>query len=410
MVAVAVAATPGVAWTGLEAVSALGAAAAVPPCRPCPPTANPRSANSPVREGGADRSVAGMTGTAFVIGASGQIGRQAVRALAADGWAVTAASRGGGADDGWPEGVRTVRVDREDTAALTAALGEGCDVLLDCVAYDGGHARQLLSLADRIGSAVVISTGAVYQDERGRSFDTQEEPDGQPRYPVPIPESNPTVPAGPATYGTRKVELEQTLLGAGDRLAPTLLRAGAVHGRHSPNPRELHFVKRALDGRRVRVLAYGGASRFHPVHTSNLAELVRLAARNPGTRVLNAGDPGVPTAAEIGAAVDAVLGRTSETVLVDGPPPEPTVGDHPWALAHPVIFDMTAARRELGYRPVTTYEQALPDTVAWLVETLKDRDWRDAFPFVARLAESNGSPFDYAAEDHWLSTQRLRRG
>ncbi|ROV69319.1 NAD(P)-dependent oxidoreductase, partial [Streptomyces globisporus] len=40
-----------------------------------------------------------------MLGATGQIGRAAVRALAADGWEVTAASRGGGRDEGWDTGV-----------------------------------------------------------------------------------------------------------------------------------------------------------------------------------------------------------------------------------------------------------------------------------------------------------------
>jgi nucleoside-diphosphate-sugar epimerase len=347
-----------------------------------------------------------MTGTALVIGATGQIGRPAVRALAEDGWQVTAASRGGGSAEEWPDSVRTVRLDRADDAALAAALGAGCDVVLDCVAYDGGHARQLLSLADRIGSAVVISSAAVYEDDKGRSFDTQGEPDGWPRYPVPIPETYRTVPPGPETYGTRKVELERTLLDAGSRLPTTLLRAGAIHGPHSPLPRELHFVKRALDRRPVRVLAYGGASRFQPVSSANLAELVRLAARVPGSRVLNAGDPDVPTVAEIGAAVDAALGHTCETVLVDGPPPEPTVGDHPWGLPYPLVLDMSAGERELGYRPVTTYRDALPRTVEWLVKSLAGNDWREVFPLPARISAEQGDWFDYAAEDAWLAARR----
>lgn len=347
-----------------------------------------------------------MTGTAFVIGASGQIGRQAVRALAADGWEVTAASRGGGSDERWPQGVSTVRVDRSDTAALAAALGDGCDVLLDCVAYDGADARQLLSLSDRIGSAVVISSAAVYEDEQGRSFDTQTEPDGSPRYRLPLPETCATVAPGPSTYGTRKVELERTLLEAGDRLPSTLLRAGAVHGVHSPLPREIHFVKRALDSRPVRVLAYGGTSRFHPVHASNIAELVRLAAAKPGSRALNAGDPQVPTVAEISAAVDRALGATSETVLVDGPPPAPTVGDTPWGLPHPMVLDMSVAERELGYHAVTTYEESLPETVAWLAAELAKEDWRELFPLPARLSAEYGDWFDYPAEDRWLAERR----
>ncbi|BBA95342.1 putative reductase [Actinacidiphila reveromycinica] len=347
-----------------------------------------------------------MTGTAFVLGASGQIGRRAVHALASDGWEVVAASRGGGSDAGWPPGVRTLRVDRADTAALAGALGDGVDVLLDCVAYDAGHARQLLSLADRIGSAVVVSSAAVYRDAEGRSFDTQEEPDGAPRFPVPLPETWATVDPGPATYGTRKVELEQTLLAAADRLPCTLLRAGAIHGPHSPLPRELYFVKRALDGRTVRVLPYGGRSRFHPVHVSNIAELVRLAARRPGARALNAGDPAVPTAAEIGDAIDAVLGRTSGTVLVDGPPPAPTVGAHPWALPYPMVLDMAAAESELGYRAVTTYEDSLPETVAWLARGLAEgKDWKEEFPRVAQMSAAADDWFDYAAEDAWLDTR-----
>ncbi|WP_420710309.1 NAD-dependent epimerase/dehydratase family protein, partial [Streptomyces sp. NRRL S-15] len=197
-------------------------------------------------------------GRAFVLGATGQIGRAAVRALAADGWEVTAASRGGGRDDTWGDDVRTLALDREVEGALAGALEDGCDVLVDMVAFGRGHAAQLTGTADRVGSAVVVSSGAVYEDEQGRSFDTQGEPDGFPRYPVPIPERQRTVTPGDSTYGTRKAALEQELLAAGDALPVTLLRAGAIHGAHCRTPRELYFVKRLLDGRRRRVLAYGG--------------------------------------------------------------------------------------------------------------------------------------------------------
>ncbi|WP_179199689.1 NAD(P)-dependent oxidoreductase [Streptomyces sp. NRRL B-24572] len=340
-------------------------------------------------------------GNAFVLGATGQVGRAAVRALVSDGWEVTAASRGGSGDEGWPEEVRSVGLDRNEEGALAAALGEGTDVLVDVVAYDAGHAAQLTGLADRIGSAVVISSGAVYEDEQGRSFDTQDRPDGFPRYPVPIPESLATVAPGDGTYGTRKVALERDLLAAGDALPTTLLRAGAIHGPYCPGPRELWFVKRALDGRPVRVLAYGGTSRFHPAHVANIAELVRLAAANPGSRVLNAADPEAPTVAEIGSAIDAVLGAESETVLIEGAP-QGGVGLTPWTSEHPIVYDMTAAERELGYRPVVSYAESLPETVEWLAGRLKGREWREAFP---GLAKYQVDFFDYAAEDTWLASR-----
>ncbi|WP_223180128.1 NAD-dependent epimerase/dehydratase family protein [Streptomyces griseicoloratus] len=340
---------------------------------------------------------------AVVVGATGQIGRVAVGVLARDGWEVTAVSRGGDRDPAWPDGVRVVRADREDDAALSAAVGDGCDVLVDMVAFGPEHARQLTSLAGRVGSAVVISSVSVYEDDKGRNFDTQAEPGGFPEYPVPVTEEQRTVRPGETSYSTRKAGLERELLAAGDRLPTTLLRAGAIHGPHCRTPRELYFVKRNLDGRRRRVLAFGGASRFHPASVHTVAELIRLAAVRPGARVLNAVDADAPTVAEIAAAIDAVMGVEPEDVLVDGPPPAPGVGETPWSVPVPVVCDMTAAERQLGYRPVVRYAETLPETVAWIEERLAGRDWREAYP---KMVQAYGDLFDYAAEDAWLAARQ----
>ncbi|MFD7705560.1 NAD-dependent epimerase/dehydratase family protein [Streptomyces sp. NPDC059785] len=335
----------------------------------------------------------------MVIGATGQIGRATVDAPAGDGWEVSAVSRGGGRDAGRPESVRAVRCDREDDGAPAAVVGDGCDVLVDMVAFTPAHARRLTGLAGRIGSAVVISSVSVYEDAEGRSFDTQGDPDGFPAYPVPIPEGQRTVAPGDASYSTRKVAVERELLAAGDRLPATLLRAGAVHGPYCRAPRELYFVKRNLDGRRRRVLAFGGAHPFHPASVHTIAELVRPAAAAPGTRVLDACDPDAPSPAEIGEAVDAVMGVETETVLVEGPPPAPAVGESPWSVPRPVVCDMSAAERELGYRPVTRYADRPAGTVEWIERRLAGRDWREAYP---KMHAAYGDLFDYAAEDAWL--------
>ncbi|MFF7644984.1 NAD-dependent epimerase/dehydratase family protein [Streptomyces canus] len=336
----------------------------------------------------------------MVVGATGQIGRAAVTALAGDGWEVTAVSRGGGRDESWPAQVRTARADREDDAALAAAVGDGCEVLVDVVAYGPAHAGQLVSLADRVGSAVVISSVSVYEDDKGRGFDTQGEPEGFPEYPVPMTEEQRTVTPGDSSYSTRKAGLERELLAAGDRLPTTLLRAGAIHGPYSPLPRELYFVKRNLDGRARRVLSYRGRSRFHTASTHNIAELIRLASLRPGSRVLNTCDPEVLTAAEIGAAIDAVMGVTTETVLLEGPPRAQSVGRTPWSTRLPVVADMSAAERELGYRPVLSYTESLPETVDWLARRLDRQDWREAFPALAGVYPDL---FDYPAEDAFVN-------
>lgn len=214
---------------------------------------------------------------------------------------------------------------------------------------------------------------------------------------MPVTEAQRTIRPGDASYSTRKAALERELLAAGDRLPVTLLRAGAIHGPYCRMPRELYFVKRNLDGRHRRVLAYGGASRFHPASVRTLAELIRLAAPRPGTRVLNAVDPDAPTVAEIAAAIDTVMGVETEDVPMDGPPVD-GVGDTPWSVPAPVVCDMSAAREQLGYRPVARYADTLAETVAFIEQRLAGRDWREAYP---EMFAAYGDLFDYAAEDAW---------
>ncbi len=324
-----------------------------------------------------------MTRRAFVLGGSGQTGRALVSKLLERGWDVTIASRGRRAVQ---EGVRHVTVDRADDAALRAALEEGVDVFVDFVAFERAHAEQLLALRDLIGSAVVLSSAAVYFPQG----------DWDRPLPVPILERDPTVEPGDAGYAPQKAAIEQTLLGQ-EALPATLIRAGAIHGPWSSWAREWHFVKRVLDGRRFIVLAYRGESRFHPISVHNLAELVWLAAERPGRRVLNAGDPGPPSVLEIARAVAGVLDHDWAEVLIDAPAGE--VGETFWSSPYPVVLDMSEAEFELGYRPVTTYERALPETVHWLAESTKTTPWEELMP---RAAEYMENSFDYEAEDEFL--------
>lgn len=291
-------------------------------------------------------------------------------------------------------------VDRGDDAALAAAVGDGCDVLVDCVAYTAEHGQQLLRLADRIGSVVVISSVAVYADDTGLGFDNGEE--RWPELPVGCTERQPTTAPSDHSYAGRKVALERTLLSA-EAIPVTVLRPGAVYGRYSHYPREWYFVKRALDGRRHRILSYRGDTRFHTISATNLAELVRLAAQRPATRVLNAGDPDAPTAREIGAAISSLLGHEAEDVLVDGPPPMREVGDTPWSAVTPVVMDMAKAETELGYRPPTTYARSVETAVAWMVDAVRGQDWRDVFAYF--YANQGEEAFDYVAEDEWLASR-----
>jgi nucleoside-diphosphate-sugar epimerase len=325
-----------------------------------------------------------------LIGGTGLIGRAAAHALATDGWEVVAVSRSGALPDRLEElGVQAVAADREDDGQLRAAVGSGADVVYDSVAMHRAHGVQLNALDGLVGSLVVISTASVYADDEGRAFDGEGgEP---PQLPVPILETQPTAEPGPATYSTNKAELEQTLLHG--PLPTTLIRACAVYGRGMKNPRELYFVKRAFDDRRRVAIAWRGESRFNTVSVSNLAELIRLAAAQPGDRILNGGDPDPPSTLEICQAIGDALEYEFEPVLL--PADE---FNNPWGVpaSSPLVVSMEAAERELGYRPVTTYPQAVPETCAWLVSELESgRTWEASY-----IADT----LDYAAEDAALAS------
>ena len=180
-------------------------------------------------------------------------------------------------------------------------------------------------------------------------------------------------------------------------LPATLVRACAIHGPGAKLPRELFFVQRAHDGRRKVALASNGESRFHTTSVPNLAELVRLAAAQPGNRVLNSGDPDPPSTLEICNAIGAALGHEFEPVLFPEQSDERPGLDNPWAVPRPFVVSMAAAEDELGYRPVTTYPEAVRETSAWVVGELENgRSWDGTYL---------EGMLDYAAEDAAIASR-----
>jgi nucleoside-diphosphate-sugar epimerase len=318
--------------------------------------------------------------TAFVLGGTGQIGRAVTQRLVATNWDVAVGARH---EPDPPLDARVVRVDRTVPGALETAIGGGVDVLVDVIPLRAADGEQLRGLAGRVGSVVAISTAGVYEDDEGRPF-------GNPGavFPVPITEGQATVAPGGDDYHSTKRTIELALL-EDDELRATIVRPCAIHGPHGRDLREWYFVKRALDGRRAIVLAHRGEGRFHTTSVDNLAELVRVAAEQPGSRALNCGDPDPLTVLEIGRAIAAAMDVEWTEVLLAGAE-QGTVGDHPWNTPRPFVVDMTKAAAELGYQPVTTYAEAVERTVAWLV---------DARPAAASYMEP---VFDYPAEDAFL--------
>jgi nucleoside-diphosphate-sugar epimerase len=342
-----------------------------------------------------------MTKRAFLLGGTGQIGRATATRLLEAGWEVVLASRGERAS---PEGIdaRHVKLDRNDPEALAKALEGGFDVLLDTMAFDDEDARRLLSL-DGVGALVVISSASVYADNDGHSLETITSADEFPDFPRPIPETQRTVAAGDETYSTRKAALEQTLLDQ-DHVPVTIVRPCAIYGPWGSLSREWYFVKRALDGRRHVPLIDRGEPRFHTTSTENLAELIWLLAERPRTGVYNSGDPDPPSVLEISRSIAAAMGHEWAEVLFERQEPwEPetgwVVGDTPWSGLKSRVVDMTAAEIDLGYRAVTTYDEAVGATCEWLVSTTRGKDWQEV---LRGSAEYMDGAFDYEAEDAFV--------
>lgn len=339
-----------------------------------------------------------MSKRAFLIGGTGQIGIATASRLIAEGWKVVLGSRNGAClpEDLRDRGVVLRRFDRSKTSELRAALGEGCDLLIDTVAFDAVHSRQLLDLSEDVGRMVVVSSASVYCDQDGRTLDEACE-NGFPELPVEMSEEQPSVDAGPATYSTRKIAMERALLdGASTPVA--VLRPCAIHGPYSSHPREWWFVKRILDGRPVIPLAYEGRSRFQTSATANIAALISAIETSNGSGIFNAVDPDAPSVLQIGEAILDACGANAAFAPVDDATYPPTIGTTPWSVPKPFILSDRKSR-SLGYFPKGTYSETVAESCAWLLRH-SAQGWEDRF---VQLAAYPYDLFDFQAEDRWLA-------
>jgi nucleoside-diphosphate-sugar epimerase len=335
---------------------------------------------------------------AVIIGGTGLIGRAAARRLLAAGWDVTAVGRNRAnlPDDVAAAGGRFVAANRDDANALAAALGTGADLLVDCLCFTATHARGLLPLLADVGSAVMISTKAVYVDAAGNHVNSP----APPEFDGPVHESQPTMAPredieyrSADGYGANKVAAERVLLDSGHPV--TVLRPSRVHGDGTSKPDEWVFVKRVLDRREVVFLARGGRGVDQTSAAANIAALIETVADVPGTRILNSADPDAPSALEISRTVAAHLGHRWREVLLDEHAPA-DLGLHPWHRIPPIRLDMSAARH-LGYRPAGDYATTVATELDWLTSATRLPPGFDHDYFAPML--------DYAAEDAYLATR-----
>ena len=339
---------------------------------------------------------------ALILGGTGAVGRATALRLLEKGWRVDLTGRNPERFDPTVRalGGHYVESDRFERRQLAAVVGEGADLLVDCACYTAAHAHSLVSCARDAGSTVMLSSKAVYVDERGRHSNSP----AAPVFAGPIHESQATMrPSSaaynsPEGYGANKIAAEIVLLDSA--LAVSVLRPSKIHGVGARRAREWYFVKRVLDRRPSVMLAAGGRGVDHPTAALNLAALIEVVAASPGRRVLNIADPDAPSALEISRIVAGQLGHGWREVLLEDDAPQ-DLGRTPWSAPSPVVLD-TSAAAALGYVAVGDYATTVRATLSWLASRASREHGAEAPDLDAAFFTTL---FDYEAEDAYLSAR-----
>ncbi|MGB2938902.1 MAG: NAD-dependent epimerase/dehydratase family protein [Candidatus Dormiibacterota bacterium] len=317
--------------------------------------------------------------TVFVTGGSGFVGGRLIDRLVADGHTVRALARSSSATAKVAaRGAMSVRGDLGDFRSLRAAA-TGCELAFHAAAavtemgtwddfvhanVDGTRAVVDACVAAGVSRLVHVSTEAVLMN-------------GQPL--VNVNEETPRRPDSRAPYPATKARAEEIVQAANrEGFETVIVRPRFIWGRGDTTllPRMVHLAKAG------RLAWIGGGDNITDVtHVDNVVEGLVLAAEKgrPGEiYFVTDGQParfrefisdllrtqGVePRARSVPVAVAGALTWAGETAWkllpLKGAPPLPYIAY--WVSSLECTIDISKARRELGYAPITTREQGMAE-------------------------------------------------
>ncbi|WP_225752877.1 NAD-dependent epimerase/dehydratase family protein [Actinotalea sp. Marseille-Q4924] len=305
----------------------------------------------------------------LVLGGTGFLSGEVVRAALSSGHRVTAVTRGRRPEPGADApAVRSVRADRDDVAALTEAFApvladDAPDAVVDCCGYTVDGARAAADALAGVPRYVYVSSISAYRD--------------WPPGPVPD-ESAPTFgsEASPEEYGPMKAQSERVLEDAfGNRLLSA--RAGLIVGPGDRTLRLTSWLHRIATADRVVVPATGDVPVAF-VDVRDLAGWLVVAAGADWSGPVNATGPvGMTTyGGMLAACRDAVVASGAPAAELVPVPPARLLeaGVEPWTdlpfwlpddVAATAWQVGTARARELGL-PSRPIEDTVRDTWRWL--------------------------------------------
>lgn len=299
----------------------------------------------------------------LVIGGTEFVSLHLVRALLRDGHQVVVLNRGR-RPERLPAGVETLVCDRTDHAALRAKLaGQRVDALVD-IAYaptTGADVDAVLeALAGRLGHALFVSTGRVYDHA----------------LPIPYSEATPRSLYW-GEYAKNKIAGEDALMRwhHGRGLPVTIVRPTHVYGPMNTRNNETFVFDRLVRGRPVLLPGAGGWLRQFG-HVEDLADAIAAMLGVPaafGHAYNVTGEEAITQAGFVELIADVVK-RPLTLVHVDTPP-----GGTPVPFGQNLVYDChavyttTKVRRELGIRPRYTLAAGLAQTFEWYLDLGLDR-------------------------------------
>ena len=313
----------------------------------------------------------------LIAGGTEFISLHLLQSLRRDGHEVVVLNRGRNPGR-LPAGVRTIVADRLDHAALGKALaGERVDALVD-VTYaptTGADVDAMLeALAGRVGHALFVSTGRVYDHAQ----------------PIPFDEDTPRNLYW-GEYAKNKIAGEDALLRrhreAG--LPVTIVRPTHVYCPLNTRNNETFFFDRLVRGRPVLLPDAGGWLRQFG-HVEDLADAMAAMLGVPAAfgRSYNVSGEEAITQAGFAELIADVIKRP--LTLVPAPTP---AGGKPAPFGQNLVYDChavyttTRVRAELGIRPRYSLAAGLAQTFEWYLREGLDR-----------------RPIDFAGEDALLRT------
>ena len=305
-----------------------------------------------------------------ILGGTRFIGHAAAAHAAARGHEVFVLHRGKHPSE--LSAVQPIAVDRADPSALCETLARlGADVLIDTRAMTRLDA-EVTALAIKVLTlpAVVLSSLDVYAQFGRLNGLPAPEPEALVTEDAPLTIPFPFRGVGGHDAGPDydKKEVESVIREAVSEGAPgaTILRLPAVYGARDYRRRFGGIVDAFDRGETTLPCAGGARFRLAHAHVRDVAHAMVLAAerRPEGLQVFNVAEASVPPMRERAEAFARVMGVHFTWVETGAPlPPElATLG----ILPNDFVTDTSRIRASLGFHEVTTEEERLTDTIAWL--------------------------------------------